>query len=409
MKGYRKCFGRAAALGALAAAWTASATAAEAVDTIEQAFRQADFNVDYRLRYESVDQTGFAETADAVTSRLRAGLMTAPLKKTRLQAEAVWVDDVVGDYNSTTNGRTQYPVVADPGGFVALNRFAVVNESLDRATLTFGRQRIVLDDSRFVGNVGWRQDEQTFDAVRAELAGSAVKANLVYANQVNRVFGPDSPVGKWHGDIVLANVGHTLSFGKLTVFDYYMDIDEAAAVSSNSVGARLAGSKPIGKIGGTYALSVARQSDAGANPADYRASYYLLEGGLAFRKVGVSLGREVLGSDGADAFATPLATLHAFEGWADKFLATPAAGMTDDYVKVSYPMGRRGRFKSIGALAVFHEFMADVGSAHYGDELDLQFVARTERIALTLKYASYRADTLLTDTSKVWVSMDYAF
>ena len=398
-----------ALLGASTVIWASAAGAAEAVDSFEQAFRQADFHVDYRVRYESVDQAGFIETADAVTSRLRAGLITAPLRKTRLQAEAVWVDGLVSDYNSTTNGNTQYPVVADPAGFVALNRFAIINQSLEHATLTFGRQRVVLDDSRFVGNVGWRQNEQTFDAVRAQLAGPAIKADLTYADQVNRIFGPDSPAGRWHGDVVLANLEHVFPVGMLTLFDYYMDFDEAASASSNSVGLRLTGSKAIGKIGATYSLSVARQGDAGANPADYRASYYLLEGGLNFRKIGVALGHELLGSDGTNAFSTPLATLHAFQGWSDKFLATPAAGMADSYVKLAYPMGQRGRFKNISALAFFHDFAADVGSAHYGEELDLQLVARTDRVALTLKYADYRADTLLTDTSKVWVSMDYSF
>lgn len=402
-------FGRAVLLGGLVAVWTATAAAAEAVDSVEQAFRRADFTVDYRFRYESVDQTGFAETADAVTSRLRGGFVTAPLKKTRLLAEAVWVDDVVGDYNSTTNGRTQYPVVADPAGFVALNRFAIINHSLDRATLTFGRQRIVLDDSRFVGNVGWRQNEQTFDAVRAQLEERAFKADLTYADQVNRVFGPDSPVGRWHGDVLLANVGHKFSSGTLALFDYYLDLDEVASMSSNSYGVRFAGSRGLGQIGATYTLAAARQSDAGANPSAYRATYYLLEGGLSLRKMGIGLGYELLGSDGTHAFSTPLATLHAFQGWDDKFLATPAAGMADKYVKLSYPMGQRGRFKSISALALFHDFAPDAGSAHYGEELDLQLVARTERLALTLKYADYRADTLLTDTTKVWVSMDYAF
>ena len=57
----------------------------------------------------------------------------------------------------------------------------------------------------------------------------------------------------------------------------------------------------------------------------------LLEGGLTFREVRLwRSGYELLGSDGVTvAFSTPLATLHAFEGWADKFLATPAAGITD--------------------------------------------------------------------------------
>jgi len=380
-----------------------------AAESLEQALRESDFIVDWRLRYESVEQGGFAETADALTSRLRAGFQTDPYAKTALQVEAVWIEDVVDDYNSTTNGQTQYPVVADPADFGAINRFALINKSLANTTLTFGRQRIVLDDQRFVGNVGWRQNEQTFDGLRAQLQSAGFKTDFAYASQVNRVFGPDSPQGKAEGDIVLANATRTVPIGTLTLFDYFLDLDDVATMSANTLGFRLTGSRPVGKLTGTYALSYAHQTDTGENPASVSQHYYLLEGGLKFEKVAVTLGSELLGGDGVNAFSTPLATLHIFQGWADKFLATPAAGIEDRYVKLTYPVAKRGRFTGIDAVAFFHDFEADTGGAHYGEELNLQLVARTERLALTLKYADYRAAELFTDTDKLWLSIDYAF
>ncbi len=381
---------------------------ASAVETLGQALRESDFIVDWRLRYESVDQTGVAETAEALTGRLRFGFQTAPLAKTRLLAEGVWIGAGIDDYNSTTNGHTQYPVVADPANFTALNRFALSNNSLDHTTLTLGRQRIVLDDTRFVGNVAWRQNEQTFDGLRAQIDG-VVKVDVSWSNQVNRVFGPDSSVGRWHGDVVLTNVAHAFKFGTLTAFDYYLDLTDATAVSSNTLGLRLAGSKPLGKLGANYTLSYARQADAGANPASFGLPYTMVEGGLTFnKKPNVSLGYERLGSNGTTGFSTPLATLHAFQGWADKYLATPAAGIDDKYVKFSYPFGKHGAFTSVSALAWYHDFTAEQGSTHFGDEVDLQLVARTKKIALTLKYATYDADLLFTDTDKLWLSVDYA-
>ena len=385
-----------------------AAGVAAAAETLGQAVRESDFIVDWRLRYESVDQTGMAETAEALTGRLRFGFQTAPLAKTRLLAEGVWIGAGIDDYNSTTNGHTQFPVVADPANFTALNRFALSNKSLEHTTLTFGRQRIVLDDTRFVGNVAWRQNEQTFDGLRAQIDG-AVKVDVSWSNQINRVFGPDSAVGRWHGDVVLANVAHPFKFGTLTAFDYYLDLTDAAAASSNTLGLRLAGSKPLGTVASNYTLSYARQVDAGGNPANFNLPYYLVEGGLTFnKKPNVSLGYERLGSNGSVGFSTPLATLHAFQGWADKFLATPAAGIDDTYVKFGYPFGKHGAFTSVSALAWYHDFTAEQGSTHFGDEIDLQLVARTKRITLTLKYAAYNADLLLTDTDKLWLSMDYA-
>jgi hypothetical protein len=396
--------------GAVALACAAATLPARAAETWGQALREGDVIVDLRARYESVEQGGFASSADALTNRLRAGFQTAPLKGTAFLAEAVVVDDLTDHYNSTTNGLTQYPTVADPADFAAINRLTVINKSLDRTTLTFGRQRIVHDDQRFVGNVGWRQHEQTFDGLRAQWGNAKIKTDLTYAAQVNRVFGPDSPQGKWEGDIVLANFAYTLPIGTVTLFDYYLDIDGVAAASSNTAGLKLAGSKPLGKMTGTYALAAAQQGEAGANPVDVDADYRLVEGGLTFAaKFGVALGLELLGGDGVAGFATPLATLHAFQGWADKFLATPAGGIEDTYVRFTYPLGKRGRFSTVAATAVFHDYEADVGSAHFGEELNLQLVARTERMALTVKYADYRADSLLTDTEKVWVSVDYAF
>ncbi|HET7925298.1 MAG TPA: alginate export family protein [Rhodanobacteraceae bacterium] len=387
----------------------ASIAPAHGAETLGEALREGDAIIDLRARYESVEQGGFASEAEALTNRLRAGFQTAPLRGTAFLAEGVIVDDLIDDYNSTTNGQAEYPVVADPADFAAINRLSVINKSLERTTLTFGRQRIIHDDQRFVGNVGWRQNEQTFDALRAQWGGTKFKTDLTYASQVNRVFGPDSPQGKWEGDVMLTSFAYTLPIGTLSLFDYYLDIEGVATSSTNTTGVKLAGSKPLGKLTSTYALAFAQQGEAGLNTADIDADYGLIEGGLNFAKLGFGLGYELLGGDGTIAFQTPLATLHAFQGWADKFLTTPAGGIEDAYLRLSYPLGKRGKFTSLAATAVFHDYKADAGSLHYGEELDLQFVARTERMAFTAKYADYRADGLLTDTDKLWLSFDYAF
>jgi hypothetical protein len=384
-------------------------SSAAAADSIGDAFKESDFIVDYRLRYESVDQAGFVDTAEALTSRLRLGFETAAIAKTSLLAEGVWIADVVDDYNSTTNGETGYPVVADPAGFAAVNRFALTNKSIDNVVLTLGRQRIVLEDARFVGNVVWRQHEQTFDGLRAQVGAGGWAADFTYASQVDRVFGPDSAAGKWEGDVLLANASRAFDFGRLIAFGYLLDFDDAAAASTDTFGLKLVGSAPLGSITGTYTAAVARQSNRGANPLTYDENYHLLELGVKLDKTAVAFGQEVLGGDGTVAFATPLATLHAFQGWADKFLATPAGGIEDNYVKLTYALGARGPLKSLSAMGFFHDFKADTGVVSYGDELDLLLVAQIARMTFTAKYSSYSADSLFTDTDKFWLSMDYAF
>ena len=54
-------------------------------------------------------------------------------------------------------------VVADPE-VTELNQL-YVGYTRDHTTVTVGRQRLVLDNARFIGDSGWRQDMQTFDAV----------------------------------------------------------------------------------------------------------------------------------------------------------------------------------------------------------------------------------------------------
>jgi len=379
-----------------------------AAETLREAIKESGLIVDWRVRYENVDQAGFVATAEAFTSRLRAGFQTAELGGTSLLAEAVWIEDIVDDYDSTTNGATGYPVVADPDS-LAINRFALTNKSLENATLSLGRQRIVLDDARFVGNVGWRQNEQTFDGMRAQLGRGALTADLTYADQVNRIFGPDSAAGEWQGELLLAHVARTFDWGKLIAFGYLLEFDNVLAMSSNTYGLKVTGSRPLGGLTGTYAAAYARQSAGGANPLDYDEHYYLLEAGLNLSKTAVALGRELLGGDGRAAFATPLATLHAFQGWADKFLATPAWGVEDTYLKVSYSLGNKGPFTNLSAVVFLHALDADADSTSYGDELDLSLVGQLSRMTFTLKYASYDADSLFTDTDKLWLSMDYTF
>lgn len=392
---------------ALLAAIAASPVFAE--DGLRNAYEATTYSVNWRIRYEVVDQAGFADEAEALTSRVRAGFESGDIAKTRLLAEMAGTSELSSKFNSTTNGQTGYPVVADPGGFAMINRFALINHSLEKTKLTFGRQRLILDDARFIGNVGWRQNEQTFDGLVAETAGERFKADLAYFNQVNRIFGPDSPNGEWNGDIVLLNASRTFGVGKLTAFAYGMEFDEAPAASNDTVGLTLSGSRAFGDTSLIYTLSAATQSEAGLNPADYSESYSKIEGGVNRPRFTAALGMEVLGGDGSAAFVTPLATLHAFQGWGDKFLATPANGIEDSYLRFAYRPTVSGPFASINISGAYHTLDADTGASRYGDELDLSIAARVERITLTLKYAAYEAESLFTDTDKLWFSMDYAF
>jgi len=386
----------------------------EVAATFENAIKATKPIFNTRLRYETVDQDGIAETADALTYRFRAGLETGSYLGTKFLIEFDHVEDIVDDFNSTTNGKGTFPVVADPN-VTELNRFQLTNTSISDTTITLGRQRLIMDDSRFVGNVGWRQNEQTFDGLRLtnESLGK-LKIDAAYVTRVNRIFGDEGAdaggaAGHWTGDTYLFNASLPTAIGKVTGFAYLIDADEAAIMSTQTIGARLAGKKPVGDGSLSYALSYAQQQDFGSSNADYSADFYMAEAAYGIKGFTVGAGYEVLGSDNGVSFKTPFATLHKFQGWADKFLVTPPNGIEDVYFKAGYKFGDVGPFKGLSVLGFYHDFSAETGSSDYGSEIDLVASAKVGKFKLTLKYADYSADAFATDTSKLWTQIDFAF
>lgn len=381
---------------------------------------------DVRLRYEHVDQDPFVEEAEALTLRGRLGGEVSN-KDWSILIEGEGTLVIVDDYNSGVNGKILVPIVADPEN-IELNRAQVQFRGLPKTVVTVGRQRINLDDQRFVGSVGWRQNEQTFDAVRIE--NSAIKdfkLDLTYAWSDRTIWGKDGLAANQQaisGDNVFANLAYKTKMGTLTGFAYLVDQDELAVAgfrkSSQSYGARFAGSRPLSKaMKLSYALSYARQTDYHRNPNDYSADYYLAEVSLVFRALNLGIGYEILGADDGTAltsFQTPLATLHKFQGWADKFLTTPPNGIRDLYASAGYILAQVGPFASIAATIVYHDYGTDRLDMNYGDEWNLQLLGKVDKFSLMLKYADYDATAFpvgftnpTTDTRKFWASVEWAF
>jgi hypothetical protein len=363
--------------------------------------------IDMRLRTESVDQAGMAHDATANTLRGRVGFETGKAWNTSLLAEGDLLWTFGTNYNSTTNGHTAYPVVADPKTH-EINRLQLTNASIPGTTLVLGRQRIVLDDQRFVANVGWRQNEQTFDAVRVTNKSIAnLTLDVAYLGRINRVFGNESPVGDYEGDNYVANVAYQLPVGKLTGFAYLLDFDEAPTDSSQTLGVRFAGERVVRRVKVAYATSWASQEDRANNPLDYSDDFYAAEITGTLRQWSLGAGVEILEGDGVKGFATPLATLHKFQGWADKFLNTPPNGIDDRYVTLGYATKGVGMLDTLSATAAYHLFEAERGALEYGRELNLQLQAKWHRLSGTLKYADYRAERFATDTKKLWAQVEF--
>lgn len=361
------------------------------------------------LRYEHVDQSGIANNADALTLRARIG---AELKTSGffLLAEGEGTLALSGKYNDTLpgNGVEPYPVVADPEN-IELNRLQI-GYMKNGTGVTLGRQRIVLDNARFVGNVGWRQNEQTFDAVRGHAKIGPVRLDATYAIGQRTVFGYRSPNEHFDGDLVLLNAQADLKPVKLTAFAYLVDYDTRLAFSSQTYGLLATGSFPLGgKAKLDLQASFATQSDMGGNPVNYRAEYLAFEAGVTFANLTLKGGYEELGSDGGVAsFQTPLATLHAFNGWADMFLTTPAGGLRDYYLGAAYRFGVKA-LPGLNAAITWHKFESDTGGASLGSEWNASLGFRIGKVSLLAKYADYDAALFGADTQKFWLQAGIAF
>ncbi len=373
-----------------------------------------DFGLDLRYRYEEVEQDGTPQAGEANTLRIRGRLATPGFRGFSGLLEA---DQVVAigaqRYNDTRNGETGYPVVADPEGTEFNQAWLEFAPGRD-TRLRIGRQRVNFDNQRFIGSSDWRQNEQTLDALRLETkAGQALEFNYAFVDRVNRVFGPDAgtPPASFEGSSHLVNARLAMPrAGALTAYAYLLDFDDAPLLSSDTFGARYEGMHSVrDRYSLGWALEYARQQDAGANPLHVDASYALVE--LHFKAGSADLlaGREVLSGAQENpaanrAFQTPLATLHKWQGWADKFLSTPPAGIDDSYAGV---VVTRSGWR---LQAAWHVFSADAGSLHYGDELDLS-VARSfaKRYEVLVKFADYDADGEFTDTRKLWAQFGASF
>lgn len=368
---------------------------------------------DVRWRLELVDQEGLPNDATASTLRVRVGAKTKPWQGFTALVEGEAITRLgPAHFNDTVNGQTGYPVVADPSDLL-LNQVVLVWSDKGIGSASVGRQTVSLDNQRWVGPVGWRQNDQTLDIARAEVTAlKGVSLGYGYAWRVNRVFGPRSPQGIWRDtDIHLFRVETDVKpLGVITAYAYLLDIPDAPASSSATFGARLSGARKLARATILYAAEFARQTDHGANPREFALSYVLLEPGIAAGPVTAKLGYERLEGNGQAALQTPLATLHAFNGWADKFLTTPANGLRDLYVDVTVAPKAKGVPKGLALRAALHDFCSTKGDLAYGREFDVQLGAPIwKQVSILGKAALYKSRGFATDTAKFWLQAEAKF
>ncbi|WP_332638902.1 alginate export family protein [Brevundimonas sp.] len=393
-------------LAALALALAAVPAAASAQST------DADARIlfETRLRSETVDQQGFIEQAHALTVRTRLGWRSPTADGLQLLVEGEGVAVLDDRYSAPVDPVPGRPAVAD-GETLELNRAQVRWTGLSDTEITLGRQRLTVGNSRFVGNVGWRQNEQTFDAVRvASTALKPLTLTWVFADRVQRPLGHEHAQGVWRGDIHLLQAETDTPVGRLSGFGLSVDLDNAAAFSSTTVGARLTSTRLVsGDRSLTWSAEYAVQTDAGANPANYSLDFQAVAVGLLSPRWSVGAGYERFDGDGLSGFQTPLGTGHGFLGWSDVITTTPPFGVRDLFLRghVGVPVGSR----TLRLAAEAHAFHDADGDFALGRELDLSATLPVDsHWSVELKAAHFDGDhPAFGDADKGWLTLEYRY
>ncbi|MFT6178024.1 MAG: hypothetical protein ACJAQT_000382 [Akkermansiaceae bacterium] len=358
------------------------------------------------------------DPSNALTVRARVGMTLNPFDGFTAFVEGEGTQGIVEDFRSNPTGNNSTSpyvvgnsVIADPNN-LELNR-VFLKYAKNGYFVQVGRQRIKRNADAFIGNVGWRQNEQTFDAAQIGYASDDFSFNYLYSDRVQRIFGNDAndalpgpPLRDFEGDFHLLDLSYKANFGKVGGYAYLLEVDNNAAVGkSNTFGAFV-------DSNGFYAEFAYQDGTSSRAGGDYDALYAHLK--YTTKGLGGTLmaGLEYLGDD----FKTPFGTVHAFNGFADAFILQRIGlnkgpggnynGITDiylGYIKPDIPGG-------ITFKGFLHSFLDGDADKIYGYEADAVLVKKfNDNLSGLLKAAYFVGDEYYEDIKQVSVQLDYKF
>lgn len=385
--------------------------------------KEGAIKFDLNYRYENVNQDNAVnakgevlplakqpQTANANTARLRLGFLTPEWNKLQAYAEYEGNLAMQDDYNNTLlNGDPTYSKVADPDKS-ELNQLWLSYKGIPDTVIKGGRQRIKLDDDRFIGNVGWRQMEMTYDSVLMTHNNQTLFGLTVNAGFIGNVQTITSTQERIEAPILNLNykVG---DWGNLVAYGYWLDYTEMENYekSSQTFGGRFTGESPVfaEHYSLLYTAEFSNQQNYGHGITHYNADRINVMGGVKAFNISLQGAMEQLDGHGLNqTFDTPLGTNHAFQGWADLFLQTPKDGIRDVFATLTASCDNG----SLVFTGMYHDFADDSGKKQYGEEWDFSVLKKFgKHYSILAKYAYYQAEGFNTDTQKIWVQGNINF
>lgn len=358
-------------------------------------------NFEFRPRYEVVQQQG-KQDAQAVTARVLAGYTTPQAGGFGATLELIGVaaaDTATYGVPVEPLPRVSNPAYASILDPVAsnFNQAYVSYDGFAHTRILAGRQMIELDDQRFVGNVGFRQNMQTYDGLSvvnhpqsdfrvmaAYLFGEKNVLNqevnmntfLAEADWTRYAVAHIDVFGYWYGNQENAG-GSTVSGNDAILPGAALcgagpgsanSLVDPQACNSATLGMRLHGDIPLADAWqASYVAEYARQNSWDGGYSAIGNDFDHFDGTLHWGTMYASADYMLMGANanGTYGFQTPMATKHAFNGWAEMFLTTPKEGLRSNYATV----GDQNVY-GFDVLVRYYRFATDYQGTDLGHEWD---------------------------------------
>ena len=438
-----------------------SAQAADDVATGAAAPADAGFNIfsdvkfkgELRTRYQFTDNKGLSDAG------IDAGSMVTNRTNLNFSAKLFEVDGLnttmemnsVDDFGSI-DSQTGHPNPTDDkqvGGEAQVAKISQANiaYTFSENTVLAGRKTVNLDNQRWIGSVGWKQNFQTLDLAAYAYGGENFNIIAAYVYGVNAIGDRGYEYGNKQNYDGVTGSGSTTSVAvngsykfasafKLTGYVYMLgSVSDTYGISAT--GKFAAGEKSTIGYRAEYAMqsNSSLEHKALGKSKNVGANYLNLDIDGNIHGVLLGANYELLGANkdydvndltkGGPSLQTNLATKHKFNGWADQFLKTPVAGLQDLNFRVGYKFETAGKL-----LAVYHLFNSaedtrtNNGSktTDLGSEIDFLYkvgIPNVKGLGLLAKAALYSGGDAIAvagdkhgysdDQTMAWLQLDYKF
>jgi len=380
-------------------------------------FEDIKFKGQIRPRYEMADvNDNNLDTANALTNRLHLSA-TAGLFEIENLTATVGLQSINNlgytDYSIPSTNPKKYDLITDPQE--AMLSEASLDYKVGKTALHGGRSQLNLDNQRFIGTVGWRQLERSYDTLsftNTDIANLEVMAAYLYGYA-----GVGSVTTTETSSALLHAKYKVMDALTITAYDYMI------GSQSDTFGVAFSGEAPLGIAKVNYLAEFAKQSDP---TLEYRVKDVKADAGYMNLDLGANISSVLVGANFENlekGFNPSLGTNHKFNGWADVFYvgnAGPSGGLQDLNLRLGYVDAKLGTI-----LGFYHDFSAQSAMASgsgttkdLGSEFDLLYtnkISFVQGLSGLLKYASYRSGDTTNftnanfDKQVFWAELDYKF